>query len=167
MTKGIGGLTYTRQIPAFLQKLQERADDEGIKGALKRREGQEEPDERSDTEEERPVVVETSEAMTAKERKHSSGGSRAERSGLFKGDDTASKFSDSAHARHMEWEEQRLKRTAEEAGRGSDVAPAAADGDRHSFAAPAKKKRSKGVGAVKAVRNTGLLSFGDEVDGEE
>ena len=39
------------------------------------------------------------------------------------------------------------------------------------FAAPAKKKKKKvaagGVGASKAVRNTGLLSFGDQEDEAE
>ena len=54
MTKGgahFGGLTYTRQVPAFLQKMQEQ-DQDGIAGALKKREGQEEREERSDNEEE-------------------------------------------------------------------------------------------------------------------
>ena len=164
MTKGgahFGGLTYTRQVPAFLQKMQEQ-DQDGIAGALKKREGQEEREERSDNEEERPQVVDATEAMTAKERKqHGSDSRAAAATGLFKGDDTASKFSDSAHARHQAWEEQRHKRTSDEA----------ADGGRPMFAAPAKKKKKKvaagGVGASKAVRNAGLLSFGDQEDEAE
>ena len=173
MTKGgahFGGLTYTRQVPAFLQKMQEQ-DQDGIAGALKKREGQEEREERSDNEEERPQVVDATEAMTAKERKqHGSDSRAAAATGLFKGDDTASKFSDSAHARHQAWEEQRHKRTSDEAADGSAEAPAA-DGGRPMFAAPAKKKKKKvaagGVGASKAVRNTGLLSFGDQEDEAE
>ena len=59
MTKGgahFGGLTYTRQVPAFLQKMQEQ-DQDGIAGALKKREGQEEREERSDNEEKSDDVM--------------------------------------------------------------------------------------------------------------
>eukprot|EP00964_Phaeocystis_antarctica_P116900 scaffold80755_cov61-Phaeocystis_antarctica.AAC.4 len=122
--KHFGGMTYTRQIPSFIAKMnggklslhvrpgasvlyvratrtsllravrtrgagqlapgagttvrtsyayqprpcRGKSDDEGIKGALERREGQEERDEREDTEEERPVMVESTDAMISKVR---------------------------------------------------------------------------------------------------
>ena len=67
--KHFGGMTYTRQIPSFIAKMNGgKSDDEGIKGALERREGQEERDEREDTEEERPVMVESTDAMISKVR---------------------------------------------------------------------------------------------------
>ena len=113
--------------------------------------------------------------MISKERKVEVAASRKEAaSKLFKPDDTASRFSDSAHSRHTEWEEQqkRQKRPAEAgatsgAADGDGAAPAAEAG-RHSFGAKKKlQKRSKasaagGVGASKAVRNPGLLSFDED-----
>ena len=64
-----GGMTYTRQIPSFIARMNAGNSDEGIKGALARRQGREEREEREDTEEERPVVVEATDAMISKERK--------------------------------------------------------------------------------------------------
>ena len=166
-----GGMTYTRQIPSFLAKMGQGGDDGGIKGELERREGREERDEREDTEEERPVMVESTDAMISKEQKKEAAASRTEAAArLFKPDDTASRFSDSAHSRHKEWEEQqqRQKRPSEAVDDAGSAVPAAEAG-RHKISAGAKKKlqkRSKvsagGVGADKAVRNPGLLSFDED-----
>ena len=164
-----GGMTYTRQIPSFIARMNAGNSDEGIKGALARRHGREEREEREDTEEERPVVVEATDAMISKERKVQAAESRkAAASKLFKPDDTASRFSESAYSRHAEWEEEqkRQKRPAE-AG-AADGAPPSAESGRHSFGAKKKvQKRSKagaagGLGASKAVNNPGLLSFDED-----
>ena len=109
-----GGMTYTRQIPSFIARMNAGNSDEGIKGALARRQGREEREEREDTEEERPVVVEATDAMISKERKVQAAESRkAAASKLFKPDDTASRFSESAYSRHAEWEEQHVDRAEE------------------------------------------------------
>ena len=164
-----GGMTYTRQIPSFLAKMGQKGDDGGIKGALDRREGREERDEREDTEEERPVMVDSTDAMLSKERKVEAAASRKEAaSRLFKPDDTASRFSDSAHSRHKEWEEQQQRQKRPSEAVAADSAAPAAEAGRHSFGAKKKlQKRSKaasagGVGAAKAVHNPGLLSFGED-----
>jgi hypothetical protein len=168
--KHFGGMTYTRQIPSFIAKMNGgKSNDEGIKGALERRQGQGEREEREDTEEERPVMVESTDAMISKERKVEAAESRkAAASKLFKPDDTAARFSDSAHSRHAEWEEQQKRQKRPSEAGAADSAALAAEAGRHSFGAKKKlQKRSKasaagGLGASKAVRNPGLLSFDED-----
>lgn len=171
----IGNLSYERQVPAFLQKLSAKADDEGIEGAIRRHAAREEreglAEEREDNEDEAPLVVDSLDAMTAKERRKLESGKMS----LFKGDTSAAaKFQDSAHARHAEWEAQEArKRSAEE--RAAEEEAARKGGVVFSSsgkAAAQAKKRSKankaqagGVGA-KAVRNVGLLSFDEEDEAE-
>lgn len=173
----MGNLSYERQIPAFLQKLSDTEEKEGIEGAIKRHAAREEreglADDREDNEEETPLVVDSLDAMTAKERRKLESGSS--KSSIFKGDTSAAaKFQDSAHARHAEWEAQEArKRSAEQSAAEDEAARKGGVVFSSSGKAVAQaKKRSKankgqsgGVGA-KAVRNVGLLSFDEEDEAE-
>lgn len=166
----VGNLTYERQIPAFLHKLSAKAEDEGIEGAMRRDRAREEREERDDNEEETPLVVDSLDAMSAKERRKAESGTA--KSSIFKGDTSAAaKFQDSAHARHANWEaHEARKRSAEESAAEDTAARKGGVVFSSSGKAAAQaKKRSKakagGVGA-KAVHNVGLLSFDEEDEAE-
>ena len=169
--KGKGGMTFTRQIPNFLQKMQENAHEDGIAGALKRHRekgGDEERSDRSDDEEERPLVVDAEDAMTSKQRrKNEVVDERAGRGSLVFKNSAKDRFTESAARRVQEAEEAAAAQAPTQA---EDDATAAANGS-HVFSTakvPKKKekKEKKGLGA-KAIKNEKLLSFGmdDEEDG--
>ena len=68
----MGGMTFTRNIPSFLKSMTAAADDDGIEGAIKRhreRHGDDEPSDRSEAEDEKPVIVEEGEGMTKKQKR--------------------------------------------------------------------------------------------------
>ena len=176
MQKKIGGMTYTRQVPNFLAKMQQAAMPDGIEGALKRRaleRGDEEPEDRSEDEEERPVVVGEADALTSKQRRQDAAGAAREeaRGGTLKfkrAESTAGRFEDSAAKRV------RLAEEAQAAAAAESEAQAAVPTDSagHTFSAGAASKKPKeekkklkragaGVGA-KAVKNAKLLSFEED-----
>mmetsp|Transcript_23956 Transcript_23956/g.50842 ORF Transcript_23956/g.50842 Transcript_23956/m.50842 type:complete len:161 (-) Transcript_23956:178-660(-) len=152
-----GGMTFVRQVPDFVKKMQRGAPEEGIAGALKRHRERPEPEERSDTEEERPQVVEGSEAMTSKQRrKEEALVEKLERRGgsLTFANSAKDRFKDSAARRGQEAEAKaaEAKEEAEE--------PAAGVGHVFSSATGAKGKgKRKATTGAKAVKNDKLLSF--------
>lgn len=153
--KGVGGMTYTRQMPNFLQKMMQQ-DTTGIDGAIRRADAQPEKEEREDREDERPVVVDESEARLGKERR---GGTLR-----FKGESsTAAKFKESAYERVLQAERDAAAIT--ESG-PSDVGSSSQKIIFSSGAAQKKRKHDSagktGRPAAKAVKNTKLLSFEEE-----
>ena len=156
--QGVGGMTYTRQIPNFLRALQQQ-DETGIEGALRRADKKPEVAEREDTEEEQPVIVDAADAVVNTK-------SKSKGSLRFKGgeDDksAASRFKEAAFERYM-GEEHPATSAEQEAGTG--------EGGKHVFSssAAARQKKRKmeqagrpgGVGA-KVLKNKSLLSFDEE-----
>jgi hypothetical protein len=172
-----GGLTFTKQMPKFLQSMREQ-DDDGIAGALKRhreKHGDDnEPADRSDEEDERPVVVDEEEGLTAKQRRRLD--AHESRGGSLRFKDSAKdKFQESAAQRVAAAEEAAALQQQAEAEAEAEAADAAAAAGGHVFHAKAsskaeakqpKRKLPGSVGA-KAVRNEKMLSFSaeDEEDG--
>lgn len=153
-----GGMTYTRQIPNFLQAMAAK-DDSGIDGAVRRAEKMPEREEREDNEEERPVVVDEEDAVVHSKAKGKAGGSLR-----FKGDEAsaASKFCESAFERVMQAEREQAAPPPP-----SDAIAEASGKMVFSSAGAAKAKKRKadragGVSAGKALKNTKLLSFEEE-----
>ena len=163
--KGKGGMTFTRQIPNFLKKMQETSQEDGIAGALKRHRekgGDDERSDRSEDEDERPLVVDAEDAMTSKQRRKGEAvDERAGRGSLHFKNSAKDRFNESAARRVQE---------AEEAAPAPVEDDAAAATGSHVFSTakvPKKKekKKDKGLGA-KAIKNEKLLSFGmDDEDG--
>lgn len=178
-----GNMTFVRAVPNFLSQMAassggDAPDVGGIEGALKRHEqrrgGDDEREDREDNDDEAPIVVDSSEAMTSKERKKLD---KMSGSLTFKGDDrsAAAKFKESAHARFME--EERKRKLAEAAASDeAEAAAAAASGKvvfRPGAAAEKKAGKRKHAGAegsskvgAKALKNTKLLSFAEDEDEE-
>ena len=178
--KGMGGMTFTRQIPDFLAKMQQ-GDSSGIEGALrKRRErlGGDDDDlpDRPEAEDEAPLMVDAADALTAKERrKLEAPAARVTVRGgslTFKGDGSsaADRFRASAYDAEVAAEQ------AAAAAAAAAEAEAAAAGGKLVFkkrehgaveAAEGKRKQKQklpggGAPAAKAVKNRSLLSFDDE-----
>ena len=168
-----GGMVYTRQIPNFLQKMQQQ-DDTGIEGAMKRAAAKPEREEREDNDEEAPVIVSDADASMGKKSKgQSSGGSLH-----FKGEDRSavSKFRESAHERVRLQEAAAAAASASVSSGDADGGASASGGSQkivfNSSAAQKKRKqpdatdKSGLVGAAKpkakAVKNKSLLSFDEE-----
>ena len=185
------GLNFTKEMPNFLAVMSGGSgaapDLGGIEGALQRHAQREHGEQdREDNEEEAPLVVDASEALTAKERRKLEAKPAGARSGgtlKFKGDEasSAAKFAESAYERVAAEEAQQAEaverlRVAE----AEAEAEAAMSGKAHLFKAVGasasaqqklKGKRKHGgaeaAGALappraKAVKNAKLLSFDEE-----
>ena len=170
-------MTFTRAVPNFLSQMQrsgEQVDVGGIEGALARdaakKRARADENDREDGDDEAPVVVDATEALSSKERKkleQKNGGSGSLK---FKGDDTsaAAKFQESAHARVLE-------EAARKAAVEAEEEEAKASGGKVVFRAKPKGAGKRKAGAdgsgsqkvgAKTLKNTKLLSFndGDEED---
>ena len=170
--KKVGGMTFTKQVPNFLRVMGQQ-DESGIDGAV-RRHAERENVEREDRDDEAPIVVDASLALTSKERKKLEDRGVASSSGSlrFKGDDNSasSRFQESAFdvAARAEQEE------AERARRQEEAEAEAASGKRPVFSSSAahkakkeKKRAAEGaavaaVAKIKKVKNKNLLSFEEE-----
>ena len=164
--KGKGGMTFTRQIPDFLRKMQENSQEDGIAGALKRhreQNGDSDPEDKSDAEDERPQVVDHADALTSKQRrKDDAAADKVARQGgslSFK-NSAGDRFQESAASKVREAEA-----AAAAAAAASESADAAAADGSHVFAKVKKKKKATSTGA-KAVKNEKLLSFAMDDDDE-
>ena len=155
MSKKLGHLTFTRQMPNFLSQYSSRAEEEGIEGALRsyqeKHGADSDAEDRDDREDEAPVVVDALDAVSSRERNRKS-------TSLFKGGTSAKdKFAESAHQRVLEEE----KRKEEESARGEGEA---AEGGKHVFKAESKKRRHdkdarEPAVKAKASKNKAMLSF--------
>eukprot|EP00326_Haptolina_ericina_P041511 CAMPEP_0181257286 /NCGR_PEP_ID=MMETSP1096-20121128/50165_1 /TAXON_ID=156174 ORGANISM="Chrysochromulina ericina, Strain CCMP281" /NCGR_SAMPLE_ID=MMETSP1096 /ASSEMBLY_ACC=CAM_ASM_000453 /LENGTH=156 /DNA_ID=CAMNT_0023355597 /DNA_START=18 /DNA_END=488 /DNA_ORIENTATION=- len=152
------------------------AADDGIEGAIKRhreRHGDDEPSDRSEAEDEKPVIVEEGEGMTKKQKRRLEAHEGRGGSLQFKSSGPGDRFRESAAQRVAEAELAiSEKQQAEVEAAVMDTAAAAGG---HVFIkkqAGAEKERRKdkrkqgagGVGA-KAVRNEKMLSF--SMDGDD
>ena len=189
--KGSAGLNFTKEMPNFLAVMTGGSgaapDLGGIEGALQRHARKEDGEQdREDNEEEAPLVVDASEALTAKERRKleaKPAGARAGGSLKFKGDESSSaaKFAESAFERVAAEEAQQVEAVERlRAAEAEAEAEAAMSGKAHLFKAggasasaqqklKGKRKHggAEGGGAVapprpKAVKNAKLLSFDED-----
>ena len=157
-------------LPKFLQAAQFQeagVNDTGIEAALKRRRDDAEKEERSDNEEERPLVVDELEAMTSKERRKAGAGPS---SSLFKkstdeperpGDRFKASAHDAVLAQLARDEAARRPRRPSRPPWSARRAPAASSSNRR-----ARAKKPKPSGGAAGVRNTKMLSFDADDEGE-
>ena len=156
-------------LPKFLQAAQFQeagVNDTGIEAALKRRRDDAEKEERSDNEEERPLVVDELEAMTSKERRKAGAGPS---SSLFKKsadepERPGDRFKASAH-------DAVLAQLARDEAAAVAPEPAAVVGAPGAGGVVfkskgASKKKPKPSGGAAGVRNTKMLSFDADDEGE-
>ena len=158
-------------LPKFLQAAQFQeagVNDTGIEAALKRRRDDAEKEERSDNEEERPLVVDELEAMTSKERRKAGAGPS---SSLFKKsadepERPGDRFKASAHDAVLA---QLARDEAAAAVAGPEpaaVVGAPGAGGVVFKSKGASKKKPKPSGGAAGVRNTKMLSFDADDEGE-
>jgi hypothetical protein len=169
--KGFGGMTFTKVMPNFLGKYAE-APDEGIAGALKRHADAENREDRGDGEDEAPVMVDTLDALTSRQREKELK-KPEHKSALFKGNDAsaASKFQDSAFRRVAEQQQQKQQQEAAAAQAAADEAEAASG--RHSFkgGVPSKRKTpsadDKGSSKEQTKKKKGGAALSFSMDDED
>ena len=157
----MGGISFTKHMPNFLQQFGTQPDADGIEGALERHKDRDAED-REDREDEAPLVVEALDALSSRERKKATGSRGA---ALFKGGRAADKFQASAHRAVEEASINGSKKEASDVTIGVEEAR----GGKMSFKSAKLKKRAaadpkSGQPSAKASKNTILLSFSQDDD---
>ena len=162
----MGGISFTKQMPNFLQQFGTQPDADGIEGALERHKDRDAED-REDREDEAPLVVEALDALSSRERKKATGSRGA---ALFKGGRAADKFQASAQ---RAVEEASINGGSKKEASDVTIGVEEVSGGKMIFKSAKLKKRAaahpksaqpSAKASKNTIQNTKLLSFSQDDD---